>query len=50
MSLDINLDNVTTDTKCSKCGHEWKKRVDSPLRCPKCGFWLFRGKELEPKK
>jgi transposase len=27
--------------KCSKCGHEWKPRVPSPKRCPRCGKWLI---------
>ena len=22
--------------KCKKCGHEWLKRTDKPISCPKC--------------
>lgn len=24
------------DTKCLRCGHIWKKRIDKPNSCPKC--------------
>ena len=32
--------------KCKKCDYEWKIRIPSPRKCPKCGFRI----ELEYEK
>lgn len=24
------------DSKCLRCGHEWRSRIDQPRECPKC--------------
>lgn len=28
---------VENNAKCLHCGHEWQKRTDKPIQCPKCG-------------
>ncbi len=38
-------------TKCKRCGHEWIKRQDVPIVCPKCKspYWN-KEKIYESKK
>lgn len=32
-----------TDCKCLRCGHEWRKTVANPARCPKCSSRKWDG-------
>lgn len=36
------------DAKCLRCGHEWTKRTDNPIRCPKCTIRSWRGEVVKP--
>ena len=35
--------------KCFKCGHSWVKRVEAPLKCPKCQRLKWNVERVTPE-
>jgi predicted Zn-ribbon and HTH transcriptional regulator len=36
--------------KCGRCGHEWQKRIEKPVHCPKCKSPYWNKPRVREKK
>ena len=36
--------------KCGRCGHEWLRRIASPVHCPKCKSPYWNKPRVREKK